>query len=84
MDVKSSVEARQEFQKLLHEMKTMQYNPDINRLVNNLDPMIKAISLAEVDARRTKSAKVLQESLKRFNDSADYVAKMLLVVKLTQ
>jgi hypothetical protein len=60
------------------------YNPDLNRMLKNIDLMVNELSKKEVDARRTRSMSRLQGDVDKINEAITQVEKWLMIAALMQ
>jgi hypothetical protein len=59
------------------------YNPDLQRLLNNITNMVTELSQLEVNARRTKKTTYTDEKVTKINEAIDRLEKILLIAKLS-
>ena len=59
------------------------FNPDLQRLLNNITNMVTELSQLEVNARRTKKTTYTDEKVAKINEAIDRLEKILLIAKLT-
>lgn len=59
------------------------YNPDLQRLLNNITNMVTELSQLEVTVRRTHKTVYTEEKLAKINEAIDRLEKILLIAKLT-
>lgn len=67
---------------LLKQMQSVGYNPDFNKMIKNIDSMITALSKLEVEARRIRKSKLVQNQLEDINKAIDHLEKLLLMAQL--
>jgi hypothetical protein len=67
---------------LLKQMRSIGYNPDFNKMIKNIDSMITALSKIEVEARRIRKSKLVQNQLEDINKAIDHLEKLLLMAQL--
>lgn len=77
-----SVEAMEIVRDLHSQLKTIDFNPDLKRYVENLEKMISELSSLEVDARRTGNIRKVREYSEKIEESITYFENMLLIAKL--
>jgi len=67
---------------LLKQMQSIGYNPDFNKMIKNIDSMITELSKVEVEARRIRKSKLVQNQLDEINKAIDHLEKLLLIAQL--
>lgn len=80
--IKNSEEAIHKLDILKNQLKTIKYNHDLHKMVNNINILIKTLSMKEVFARQTKKNYVLDDSIKEVNDAIEYIEKLMIIAKL--
>ena len=68
--------------KLRSQMLNIGYNPDLNKMLNNISSMVNELSKLEVDARRTRIEYYTNEKVDQINKSIDHLEKLLLMAQL--
>jgi hypothetical protein len=58
------------------------YNPDLQRLLNNITNMVTELSKLEVTFRRTHKHSFLDETVSEINKAIDHLEKLILMAKL--
>jgi hypothetical protein len=82
MEVNTAIEARQVCDNLRKELSKLRYNPDLRKMLDNIEGMVSNISKIEVECRRLRSATKLEVPLKKFNESVLHLEQLLLIAKL--
>lgn len=77
-----SVEAMKIVRDLYSQLKTVNFNPDLKRYVENLEKMVSELSSLEVDARRTGNDRKVREYSEKIEEAITYFENMLLIAKL--
>lgn len=67
---------------LLKQMQGIGYNPDLNKMIKNIDSMITELSKVEVEARRIRKSRLVQNQLDAINKAIDHLEKLLLIAQL--
>jgi hypothetical protein len=82
----TAIEAQKVIDGLRKQLKTMKYNPDLKKMVANLDPLVDDLSRAEVQARRSPGSRSagVESSKIRLQDAISYAEKMLFLAKFCQ
>lgn len=84
MQFETAIEAQKLISGLRIRMKELHYNPDLKKMIENLEVLVTDLSKAEVVARSNRSpgiAKIPHENLAK---AMDYADKMLLLAELCQ
>ena len=68
--------------KLRSQMLSIGYNPDLQRMLNNITNMVSELSNLEVDARRTRIEHYVKEKVDDVNKAIDHLEKLLLIAQL--
>ena len=64
------------------QLRKLGYNPDLQKMLNNITDMVVNLSKVEVDARRSKSDWAMNEHLVKINKAIDHLEKLLLMAML--
>ena len=67
---------------LTQRIRSLGYNPDLAKMKRNLDEMIRDLSRAEVEARRTKNYRYLQTRIDDINKSIESIEHWILMLVL--
>ena len=68
--------------KLKDKILDLPYNPDLIKLLKNIDGMIDTLSRLEVEARRTKNVGRCSEQLQKINGAVDTLEKWIMMAEL--
>ena len=66
------------------QLDTLPYNPDLRKMLKNIDSMVEKLSKLEVDARRTHVEHYTKEQVEKVNSAIDHLEKLILIAKLMQ
>jgi hypothetical protein len=80
----NAVEAQKLVDALSKRLKELNYNPDLKRMIANLEPLVTELSKAEVIARNNRAPGHTQRPKEELAKAIDYADKMLLLAKLCQ
>lgn len=69
---------------LRSELRKLNYNHDLHRLLKNIDAMVAELSRLEVDARRTRAYTTVNAKLDQINDSIVKLDKLIVWAMMTQ
>lgn len=67
---------------LLHCIRGVPYNRDLRHLLDNIDGMIKTLSILEVDARRTRNTGKVEDKLTEINKAINTLEGWVLIAQL--
>lgn len=82
MEIKTATDWQQVYSALRTDLNDVGYNPDLNRMLNNITLMVTDLSKAEVEARRTHSPKTLIEPVEKINKAILHLEQFLLMARL--
>jgi hypothetical protein len=67
---------------LTNQVDSIGYNPDLAKMLKNIDVMVDDLSKSEVEARRTHVQHYAKVKLDKVNNAIDHLEKLLLIAKL--
>jgi len=67
---------------LTNQVDSIGYNPDLVKMLKNIDVMVDDLSKLEVEARRTHVQHYVKVKLDKVNNAIDHLEKLLLIAKL--
>jgi hypothetical protein len=83
MKIESSLDWHEVYSKLRLQIQQLGwYNPDLQRLLNNITTMVTELSKLEVTFRRTHKHSMLTETISEINKAIDHLEKLILMAKL--
>lgn len=82
MTITYAIDWQQIRSKLRVEFSTIGYNPDLNKMLKNIDLMVTELSKLEVLARRNHSLLLTKEKVEEINKAIKHLEQFLLVAKL--
>jgi ethanolamine utilization cobalamin adenosyltransferase len=80
----NAVEAQKLVDALSKRLKELNYNPDLKKMIKNLDHLVTELSKAEVVARPNRAPGIAQKPKEELAKAIDYADKMLLLAILCQ
>jgi ethanolamine utilization cobalamin adenosyltransferase len=80
----TAVEAQKLVDALSKRLKELNYNPDLKKMIKNLDHLVTELSKAEVVARTNRAPGIAQRPKEELAKAIDYADKMLLLAILCQ
>jgi predicted nucleic acid-binding Zn-ribbon protein len=81
MQINSSLDWDAVLTELRRQIGELSYNPDLWKMLNNIDDMVDDLSKNEVEARRKRSSKT-EKQLQEINEAIDRLEKLLLMAAL--
>lgn len=66
------------------QIRSLNFNPDLNKMKRNLEKMVTELNKSEVDARRLKTNKYIQPKIDEINIAIDQLEKLIIVLILRQ
>ena len=80
----NAVEAQKLVDALSKRLKELNYNPDLKKMIKNLDHLVTELSKAEVVARTNRAPGIAQRPREELAKAIHYADNMLLLAKLCQ
>lgn len=84
MEIKTALEGREVCDKLRSDLSKIRYNPDLNKMLKNIEKMVTEVSKLEVICRRTVSQVILERPLRELNESVTHLQKLILIAQLME
>lgn len=66
------------------ELNSLNYNPDLRKMLKNIEIMVDDLSKMEVEARRKQKYTYTEPKVNEINTAIDHLDKLILVAKLMQ
>ena len=82
MKIDNSLEWSDVRSSLVNQLDSIGYNPDLRKMLKNIDTMVVDLSKLEVEARRTRHTSYTTEQSNKINKAIDHLEKLLLMAKL--
>jgi hypothetical protein len=82
MNVKTAIDGRTVCDDLRRDLSRIRYNPDLRKMLKNIEGMLTDISKKEVICRQSRQSFILEGPLASINQSIDHLQKLILVAKL--
>ena len=82
MEIKQATDWQTVSTKIRRELNDIKYNPDLYKMLKNIDAMVTEVSKLEVTHRRTTTRTVLTEKLADTNKAITHLEKLILMAKL--
>lgn len=80
--INNSLDWNSEGIRLQRELNSVGYNPDLQKMFNNISNMVDDLSKMEVHSRRLHKTSYTEEKVKAINKAIDHLEKFLLIAKL--
>jgi len=80
--IESSLDWEKVQDSLNSQLESIGYNPDLRKMLKNIDVMVSQLSKLEVEARRTRHDSYSNEQKNKVNKAIDHLEKLLLMAKL--
>ena len=82
MKIETSLDWEKVQDSLNSQLESIGYNPDLRKMLKNIDVMVSQLSKLEVEARRTRHDSYSNEQKNKVNKAIDHLEKLLLMAKL--
>ena len=82
MRVESSLDWFDIKTELVKQLDSIGYNPDLRKMLKNIDTMVSELSKLEVESRRTHKNTYSDTQKEKVNKAIDHLEKLLLMAKL--
>jgi hypothetical protein len=84
MAINNSLDWNSEGIRLQYQIQSIGYNPDLQKVFNNIGKMVDELSKIEVVARRTHVNHYAKNKVEEINQAIDRLEKLLLIARLMQ
>lgn len=81
-EIHTAISFRQKSEDLRKLLRSIRYNPDLHKMLKNIDSMITELSKLEASCRHHTKRYHLEEPMIKVNKSLDHLEKLILVAKL--
>lgn len=82
MKIERAIDWNQVSINLSSQMTGIGYNPDLVRMLNNIDKMVTELSKLEVGVRRIQKLSMLDDKVAEINKAINHLEKLLLMANL--
>lgn len=82
MKIETSLDWEDIQDKLNDQLESIGYNPDLRKMLKNIDIMVSQLSKLEVESRRTHKTTYSDIEKDKINKAIDHLEKLLLMAKL--
>ena len=80
----TAIEAQKIVDRLDRRLRELNYNPDLKKMIKNLEHLVTELSKAEVVARTNRAPGLTQKPREELAKAINYADNMLLLAKLCQ
>jgi adenine C2-methylase RlmN of 23S rRNA A2503 and tRNA A37 len=82
MEIKLALDWQTVSANLRKQLSTINYNPDLKQMLDNIDKMVNELSRAEVVARQTRRTYHLESHIEKINKAINHLEKLILIAKV--
>ena len=82
MKIERALDWNQVSDDLRSQLNTIGYNPDLRKMLKNIDGMVTELSKLEVSFRRSQKYSMLDDKVREINKAIDHLEKLILMAKL--
>lgn len=82
LKIETSLDWELVYQKLRSQLHDLPYNPDLYKMVANINTMVQELSKAEVEARRIHKLEYTKGKVDNINDAINHLEKLIIIAKL--
>ena len=79
MKIETALDWQQVSAKIRGDLHSLGYNPDLQKMFNNLQLMVTELSKLEVDGRRIRAKDYTQNQVEKINKAIDHLEKLILM-----
>lgn len=79
MKIETALDWQQVSAKLRIDLNNIGYNPDLQKMFNNLQLMVTELSKLEVNGRRLRSSDFTKKEVDKINSAIDHLEKLILM-----
>lgn len=82
MHIQSAVDFQKVSDQLRRDLRSLGYNPDLNKMFLNIERMVSDLSKMEVLARRNPKSNMTVDKVNEINKAIDHLEKLILMAKI--
>lgn len=82
MIIETAIDFQNVSDALRRDLRSIGYNPDLNKMYLNIEKMVRELSRIEVIARRNPKSNLTTEKVAEINKAIDHLEKLILTAKL--
>ena len=80
--INSAIQGREVCDHLRVELTQISYNPDLKKMLKNIEKMVQELSRKEVICRQSKTKHSLVDPIAKINDSITHLSNLILMARL--
>lgn len=82
MKIETSLDWQNVEASFIRQLNQLNYNPDLHKMLKNIQHMVDELSKIEVTARRIHKTSLTDEKVYEINKAIDHLEKLILIAKL--
>ena len=82
MKIERALDWNQVSDRLRSQMSAIGYNPDLQKMLSNINKMVTELSKLEVLGRRTQKYSFLDDKVLQINNAINHLEKLILIAQL--
>jgi hypothetical protein len=82
MEIKKALDWQPISIQLRKQLRSLSYNPDLKKMVDNIENMVTELSRSEVIARQTRRTYHLEGQIEKINKSINHLEKLILIAQV--
>jgi hypothetical protein len=82
MNIQTAVDFQKVSDQLRRDLRSIGYNPDLNKMFLNIEKMVSELSKIEVLARRNLKSNMTLDKVNEINKAIDHLEKLILMAKI--
>lgn len=82
MSIETAIDFQNVSDVLRRDLRSIGYNPDLNKMYLNIEKMVRELSKVEVTARRSPKSNLTKEKVDEINKAINHLEKLILMAKL--
>jgi hypothetical protein len=82
MKIERAIDWNKVSDQLRSQMSSAGYNPDLTKMLKNIDTMVTELSKLEVLGRRTQKYSFLDDKVLQINNAISHLEKLILIAQL--
>jgi hypothetical protein len=82
--INSAIQGREVCDHLRVELTQISYNPDLKKMLKNIEQMVRELSQKEVKCRQSTTKHSLVEPIAKINNSVIHLSNLILIARLME
>jgi hypothetical protein len=79
MKIETALDWQEVSSQIRKDLNSIGYNPDLQKMFNNIQLMVTELSKLEVNGRRLRTTNFTQDLLEKINKAIDHLEKLILM-----